>query len=131
MPAPNIPYSAKSTLTFPPDDEKTAVERSAAYSGNFTQRVEHKLSLVGAGTHVVGFGTIAAPGVRAILLEYNNDDPQGSLAPLAVTVNGGVTAMEVAPGGHFSFSSPTPTAGITSMSIGHTAAARVNIWMLG
>lgn len=131
MAPPQIPYIVRSVLTFPPDDGVAPTERAAQYAGNYTKSACHKLTLTGTGTHAVGFGTVVTPGAKGFLIEYNNDDAQGGLQPIEVTINGGDEPLEVSPGGHISFSSPAPVAGVLSMSIAHTSDARVNIWILG
>jgi hypothetical protein len=43
----------------------------------------------------------------------------------------GSIAFEVTTGGFFVFGSPSPVAGITSLSIAYTGAGRVRVWLLG
>lgn len=131
MADPQIPYSVQSIFTFPPDDGKPNADRCANLSGNYTKVASHKLTLSGTGTHTVGFGTIAAPGAKGFLLEYNNDDAQAGLQPVNVTINGGSDTWEISPGGHLAYSNPNPASGITAMDIAHTSEARINIWILG
>jgi hypothetical protein len=129
--APQIPYTIEAKLSFPPDEGLPAAVRSAMLAGNYTKVACAKYSLTGAGTQVVDFASIASPGAKAILMEYNNDDPQAGLQPVNVSINAGTDLWEISPGGHLSYSNPNPTAGITAMSIAYTSEARINIWILG
>lgn len=122
------PYVLEASLQLPPDDGQPNATLDASISGTFTQKTTHKLAITGAGTHVVGFGTIVSPGVKAIFLEYPNISP--ALAPINVRVNGGSTDMEIAPGGFWIYSNPSPTAGLTDISIVTTAAAMVRVTLL-
>jgi len=122
------PFTLSASVELPPDDGQPNSTLDFSFAGTFVQKTSHKLNITGAGTHVVGFGTIVSPGCKAIFLEYPN--LASGLATLNLRLNGGVTDVEVAPGGCFFYCNPTPSAGITALSIVTTAAAMVRVTLL-
>lgn len=119
------PFSFQGTLVYPPDDGQPEATRDFSQSGNFDSKCEKDLSLVGAGTETVGFGTVSA--AKAILIELAAD----ALAPVNINVNGGTDNIELAPGGFLAFSSPVPVVGITTFDIVYTMNAKVKVRILG
>lgn len=117
-------FSAQGSLTYPPDSGQPAAVRAVSQSGTFTSKQEAELVLVGAGTHVVDFGTVAK--AKAILVDVHAD----SVAPVGLIFNGGAEQIELSPGGSMQINSPTPGAGITSLSIVHTDNAFVDVYVL-
>lgn len=81
------------------------------------------------GTQVVDFGTVPAAGVKFMLLTYESaaDSPPVVL----VTVNAGSHPIELSHGGFLCIGSPSPAAGITSMSLDYTGEGKVRVWLLG
>lgn len=120
-----IPYSLQGSFIFPPDDGQPTATRSFSISGQFASKNESIYILTGSGTLAVNLGTIAA--VKAALIEV---DP-GSLAPVNVRINAGVTSQEISPGGFMAYSNPSPSAGVTAISILYTMDARVQVYLLG
>ena len=119
------PFTFSGSLVYPPDAGQPPATRAFSNSGNFDVKAEYEYALVGAGTQVVDFGSVA--DAKAILVEVATD----AGAPVNLRVNGGVDDIEVAPGGFFCLSSPAPSTGISAMSIVHTADAKVTVYVLG
>lgn len=118
-------FTMQGSLDYPPDDGQPIVKRPYSQTGNFSSKSEEDLELVGAGTQVVGFGTLV--GVKAMLIEV---DPT-SLASVNLLINGSADPIEVSPGGFVAYSNPVTSAPITSLSIVHTMNARVQVRLLG
>lgn len=119
------PFSLQGSFTYPPDDGQPVATRAFSQSGNFSHRSESDYSLTGVGTQVVSLGSL--PAVKAALIEV----APTSLAPVIVTFNGGTDPVEIAPGGFLAYSNPTPSAGITALSIDYTNTTRVQVYLLG
>jgi len=119
-------FSLQGSFDFPPDDGEPIAKRPFSQSGNFDSKSEPDLILTGAGTHVVGFGTIAA--LKAAVIEV----APTSLAPVILNFNGGADPVEVSPGGFWAYSNPAPGGSpITAISVVHTMDARVQVRLLG
>ncbi len=97
-------------------------------SASYNSKAEYEFNLVGAGSQTVNFGTIPVVGAKALLVVY---EVKASAPPVLVTLNGGVTPIEIAQGGFFVLGSPVPVAGLTSMTIAYTGAGRIRVWLLG
>ena len=113
------------SLDYPPDDGQPVAKRPYSMSGQFDSKAEADLALTGAGTQVVGFGTVAQ--VKAMLIEV----AATSLAPINVRINGSADPVEISPGGFWAYSNPTPAVPIASMEIDYTMDARVQLRLLG
>ena len=120
------------SLALPPDTGQPQSTIPFSVTQNFVAKASAILNLVGSGTETVSFGTIVAPGVKAMLIEVDADT-SGSLAPVLVEINGGgpVGAIEISPGGFWAYGNPSPVAGIVSMDIVYTTANCVRVWLLG
>ena len=123
------PFSLQASVTLAPDDGQPNAILDFSFTGQFSSKMTQKLELSGTGTHAVGFGTIAAPGVKAVFLEYLNNAASG-LQPVMLTVNGGTDDIEVSPGGCWIYCNPNAVAGITSLSIAHTSSATIRVTLL-
>ena len=119
------PFTISGTLDFPPDDGQPIAKRPFSQSGSFDSKQEADLILSGAGTHIVGFGTV--DNVKGMLIEV----APTSLAPVNIRVNSGTDDIEIAPGGFWAYSNPAPSSGITALSVVYTLDARVQIRLLG
>lgn len=117
-------FSLSGSLNYPPDSGQPAAARAFSQSGTFTSKAEKELVLVGAGTQVVDFGTVAK--AKAVQVEVRAD----SNAPVGLIFNGGAEQIEVSPGGFLVVGSPTPSTGITALSIVHTDDANVDVYIL-
>ncbi len=122
------PLVIQGTASFPPDEGQTPVPVQFGYSGQYASVVDSKLNMVGSGTQVVPFGTIASPGAKAVLIEF--ELAQGA-APIQLKFNGSADSIELSPGGTFLLTSPAPATGITVLSIVHTADATVRVRIFG
>jgi hypothetical protein len=100
-------------------------------SGTYKHEGGGRYNLEGAGTQVVDFGSLAALGAKAIHIEVATVAPNGTAAPVLVTINGGAEPWEIAQGGHIEYCNPLPAVGILSMSIAHTQDACVTVRVLG
>lgn len=97
-------------------------------SGQYTKQTALLLDIAGAGTTVVPFGTITAPGAKGVFVRY--DAQPSPAAAVTVAINAGTQPVELSPGGFLAYFNPTPAAGITSMSVVATAACQLRIWLL-
>ena len=127
MAAAPIPFTLAGELSYPPDDGQPAAPQPFSVQQTFEHEVKLKLELTGSDTKVVGFGSLAAPGAKAILIEVDKE----SLAPVNLRFNGGSDDLEVSPGGFHAQGNPAPSAGITALSIVHTQDATVRVRILG
>jgi hypothetical protein len=118
-------FSISGTLNYPPDDGQPVASRPYSQSGNFDSKLELDLVLTGAGTHVVGMGTVAA--VKGMLIEVTPT----SQASVSIKINGGDDEWEVSPGGFIAYSNPTPDEAIEDISIVYAADCRVQLRALG
>ena len=121
-------FTLAGQLNYPPDSGQPAADRAFSITGSFDAKSVVELVLTGSGTHVVNFGSIISPGAAAILIKH---DAASGGSPVQLRFNGSTDDIEVASGGFIAYSSPVPAAGITALSIVHTANARVRIWILG
>jgi hypothetical protein len=123
------PYTLSAVVSLPPDEGQPAGNRDLVASGSFTHKQESKLNISGAGTTVVGFGTIPSTGAKVVLVDYPMTTPTDP--PINLLVNGGVVGIPLSPGGGMVLSSPSPTgAGITALSIVATGAGTVKVTLL-
>ncbi len=124
------PFTLSGNLSYPPDTGEPNANRPFSGSGSFSSNVENVLQLVGAGTYVVGMGTVPAAGAKGLLVEV---DPATTAVPIQVQYNTGTAAgaVEVSPGGFFAYFNPNPVAGITAISIVYTADVGVRVRVLG
>ena len=124
------PFTFAGALRYPPNGGEAVADRPYSVQSSFDSNADYRLVLPGAGTISVSFGTIAAAGVKALLVEVEADTSP-TAAPVNFVINGGDEPIEISPGGFLAFSSPKPVAGITSLDVTATAAAVVKIWLLG
>lgn len=100
-----------------------------AMQGQYGSKIEFEFDLpITAGTQAVNFGTLPSTGVKAALIYY---EPASGAPPVAIVINGGNQPIELSTGGFFLYASPSPSVGITSMSVTHTAAGKIRGWLLG
>ena len=122
------PFSFAGSFQLPADVglEPDAIAISTA--GIFDSEAKQVLRLVGSGTAIVPLGTTPVAGLKGLLIKVDAN-PTG--APILVTLNGGTQPTEIAPGGFLAMGSPSPVAGITSVSISYTSTNKVRIWAIG
>ena len=128
MSASTNPLVVQGTVSFPPDEGQQPVPVSFGFSGTYTQVLDTRLALVGAGTTSVPFGGIGSPGVKVALIEYDVD-----VAGAAVTLkfNGSADGIELTPGGIFLYTNPTPGVSITAISLIRTTDAVIRVRLFG
>lgn len=121
-------YSISGALSLPPDAGQPVASIVFSGAATFTSKVDLDLVLTGSGTHVVNMGSIASPGAKLVLLEVDD----GASAAVNVRVNGGSSTgqTEICSGGFLVLSSPSPTTGITAISIVFTADVTVHVHLL-
>lgn len=120
------PFVLQGTLSYPPDVNQQPVGIPFGANGTYTTLLDARLVMVGAGTEVVPFGTVA--GAKVLLIEY--EVTTGAVA-VQVNVNGGTDDIELSPGGFWAYSNPIPVVGITALSIVRTADAVIRVRLLG
>lgn len=98
-------------------------------SGTFVDSAATLLDIAGAGSTVVPFGTVGAPGAKGVFIRY--DAQPSPAAAVQVTINAGSVPIELTPGGFIAYFSPNPAAGITSIAIAATTACQLRVWLLG
>lgn len=116
------------TASYPPDDGQAAVPVQFGYSGQYTSVVDSKLVETGAGTRVVPFGSIGAPGAKVAVIEY---EAAVGAAPVNLRFNGGTDNFELAPGGLLVWANPSPSIGITALSIVRTGDCSIRVRLFG
>lgn len=123
------PFTFSAVASLPPDDGQPDGNRDLTASGSFTHKQEAELKISGAGTTVVGFGTIPATGAKLVIVDYEITTPADP--PINILINGGVVGIPISAGGGMAISSPNPTgAGITALSIVATGAGTVKVTLL-
>lgn len=123
------PFAILGTLQLPGGPTLPVEPLPFGLSASFESKAEYELNLSStAGSQAVPFGTIPAAGVKALLVTY---DPVVAAPPVQLTLNGSSVPLELSTGGFLLLASPTPVAGVISLAIAHTAAARVRVWLLG
>lgn len=126
MSASTNPFTVQGALSFPPDDGAQLQSLPFSISGTYTAVMDERLTLAGASTDDVAFGTVA--NVKALLVEYPLVE---GAAAIQLHVNGSTDGIELSPGGLIVYASPTPTVGISALSIEHTVDAVVRVRLLG
>lgn len=116
------------TATFPPDEGAPAVPVAFGVSCQYSSVLDAKLVMTGSGSQVVPFGTVAAPGAKAALLEY---EAAAGAAPIQVRFNGGTDSFELTPGGFLCWGNPAPAVGVTAITIVHAGDATVRVRLFG
>ena len=123
------PFTAQAILNLPGTPGLAADPISFLLSSQYDSKAEFEYKLpAGSGSKTVDFGTMPSAGAKLVLAYY---EPANAAPPIAITLNGGNQPLELTSGGTFLFCSPTPAAGITSMSLAYTGAGRVRVWLLG
>lgn len=94
-----------------------------------------RLEFAGAATHVIDLAAMPAAGLRGLLIVVEATDADGAAvtAPISIhwTSNSIAKVEELSPGGAFLLASPSPTNGITALSIVATATCVVRVYAMG
>jgi hypothetical protein len=122
----STPWSILATLNFPGAPSLPATGIPANVTGSFDQNAIAEFDLTGVGTKVVG--NLPAAGAKALLIAL---EAGVGVAPVLITLNGSLTPIEISSGGFIIIANPSPSAGVTAISIAHTAACTVRVWALG
>ncbi len=109
---------------FPLDEGQPAASAPFAFTGTYTSVSDSKLVMTGSGTQVVPFGTVGAPGAKAMLVEF---EAAVGAAVIQLRINGGTENLELAPGGFIVYASPSPAVGVTGLTIVRTTDATVRV----
>ena len=117
-------FSIQASLNYPPDVGQVVASRAVSQAGNFDSKVEYEYVFTVEGTQVVDLGSVAK--ATAIMVEVGAD----SSDPISLVFNDGAEPIEISPGGFVAISSPTPSVGITALSIVHGDDAKVNVYIL-
>jgi hypothetical protein len=120
------PFTIEAKLSLPPDDGAVPADIDTLVGGTYTSKVDVELAFTGSDPQNVPFGTLSSAGAKVVYLEYK----QGT-APINVRFNDGIVDMELAVGGCIAYVNPTPSSGITSLAIIHTAAGTARVVLLG
>lgn len=128
MSASSNPLVVQGTVQFPPDEGQQPVPVQFGFSCQYTQCVDSRLSLIGAGTTAVPFGSIAAPGAKAVLIEYEADS---AAASITVKFNGSADGIELKPGGMILYTNPAPATSLTEISLVRTTDGVVRVRLFG
>ena len=125
------PVSVTGSLAYPPSDASGPSVPPFPFNfvGTYSSEASFDLEFSGAVSKALDLGTSTPAKVFIVRMAT---DPTGLQQPIFVRLNGETVGIEVPPGGFIVFCSPAPTAaGITTMTIVSTTAARVNVRVLG
>jgi hypothetical protein len=124
----SAPFAFAGSFQLPGDQGLPPDQIAINMSSTFDSENKQVLNLSGSGTKTIPFGTVGLAGLKGLLIKVDAN-PNGQ--PVLITVNAGTAPIEVSPGGFIAVGSPSPAAGITSLSVTWTSAAIVRIWALG
>lgn len=126
-----LPLNITASMGTPPVEGQPDCPFPINFTAQYEHRVAARYTLVGAGTQVVDFGSLAATGAKAIAITVD-PDPSPAAQPVQVTINGGAETWEFDVGGFLLYGNPDPTAaGILAMSIAHAADVKMYVWIFG
>jgi hypothetical protein len=127
------PFTVSNTLNLPGAPGVAAQPLPLVASGEYEVKAEFEYKLTGAGTQVVGMGSVGAPGAKLlrivvvsgrVTVRFNGG---GSSGELEVSAKAGPPVVP----GHLDYFNPDPSAGVTAISLVYTADALVRLWALG
>lgn len=124
------PFSFAGALQLPGDQGLPQEAIPINMSSSFNSENKQVLNLTGAGTMTLPMGTVGGAGLKGLLIKVDPNSDQG-VQPVYVKVNGETVGEEIFPGGFKANGNPTPTAGITSITLVWTTANVVRVWALG
>lgn len=128
MAASTVQFSFAGQLNAPVDEGQPVAVRPFGLSSQFSSENTQRLSLTGAGSVELAFGSLGSPGAKGMLIEYL---PSQGAAPVQITFNSGSDDLELSPGGFLAYGSPNPVTGILSLEIAYTADCTIRIWLAG
>ena len=96
----------------------------------YTRKSIQRFELAGADAKVVDLTALPATGAKMLVVQVDPDTSPAA-APINLRVNSGTDDIEVDTGGFLAMGSPDPVAGITELSIVHTADVKVWVWAYG
>ena len=120
----SLPFSVSTTVTHTPYPGATPQTETFASAGQFDSSSGGRLAISGAGSTDVDFGTSPLAGAKGVFVYY-----EAGTAPIQVRYGG--QDMELSVGGSFHYFNPSPTDGVTALTIVTTAAATVRTRVLG
>lgn len=126
----SAPFTAQGTLVLSGAPGLPAEPLPFGLASQYTSKANFEyLFAAAAGTQVIDFGTMPAEGAKLVLVVYEDVDNESET--IDVTINGADKAIELSAGGFIFVGSPVPSVGITSISIAHSSAGKVRVWVLG
>lgn len=125
-------FSISGKLEFPVEEGADLRSVPFLLTGPFDQFEGTGRKLIGAGSWDIDLSTIAPDGVKVLVIRVAAPSLLGTpVPPVVVSVNGQVGAgVEVSVDGFLVLASPTPTAGVSSLTITHTDDVFVYVWAL-
>lgn len=120
------PFTVTGNLLLPIDAGQPNSTVVFTQDGAFDAKVDLELNYSGAATETIPLGTAGAVGLKVLVVEV---DDVITTAPVYLLFNGGDTAgkLEVSPGGFAVFCNPAPVAGILTLQLNHTTAAKIRL----
>lgn len=126
------PFSTQGTLNLPGAPGLPADPLPFGFAGQYDAKANFEYLLPAlAGSKVVDVGSIPVVGAKFMLVVLEDVDANTPSPPILITTNASSHPIEVTAGGFMCVGNPSPTAGITSLSIAYTGAGKVRVWLLG
>jgi hypothetical protein len=120
------PFTLSGELLLPIDPGQPNSPIPFSVTDSFTARADLELNYTGSATETVNLGTPEVEGLKVLVIELDADPVA---APIKLRFNGGdaAGALEVSPGGFAVLGSPTPVAGVVSLTVTHTTDVKVRL----
>lgn len=94
-----------------------------------------RVELTGAQTYEIDLAMMPAAGLKGLCVQIDTVDAANNTVTASITLtwtsNGTEKSEELSPGGFLALGSPSPTNGITALSITSTANAVIHVTALG
>lgn len=122
------PFRLQGTLSLPAAVGLAPSPIVASFAAAFESKVELEYVFgESPGTQEVDFGTLSNSGTKCVFLVYEADS---GTVNVDVTINGADTPVPLSPGGFFLLGAPSPSDGVTSISLAHGGIGRVRVYLL-
>lgn len=124
-------FSISGKLEFPVEEGADLRSVPFLLTGSFDQFEGTGRKLQGAGSWEIDLSSVAPDGVKALVVRVAAPSLLGApVPPVTVSVNGQGAGIEVSVDGFLVLASPTPAAGVSSLTITHTDDVFVYVWAL-